>query len=451
MPLRAARSRGRRGRRRARGRGPRPSGGRGRCRRAGRCSRGRPYRRGQAVVDGVRLRGQDRRPVPTGDRKGSSGVSDAVRPRGPFSLRVSARHAGDSTRTRADGPLVAALDDRRARPRLAAAGRDRPAARARRARARSSSASCSRSTTTTPSSSTRSATTRCSAERCRGCAACARCASATVTHSLLRAVCGQLIQARLAREIERNVIRAATPAVEGTRLRLPPTAAALARFAPAELRRLGLGARRGATLVRLCRSLDLERLRSLPDRRRRRAARARARPRPVVGRRRLPRGARPLRARARRRPRARQALLGARGRRVEAWETAELLEPYGEWAGLASVYLLAGVPARGLVPLAADAPLPRLRAWRGRARVAILGAGTIGEALLRGLLSGGWREPAEIVVTVRDEERARELAERHGVEATTLERRGRRGRRARRDRGQAAGLRRRCSARSAAC
>ena len=31
-----------------------------------------------------------------------------------------------------------------------------------------------------------------------------------------------------------------------------------------------------------------------------------------------------------------------RGRRVEGWETAELLEPYGEWAGLASVYLLAG-------------------------------------------------------------------------------------------------------------
>src|SRR4249919_3740432 len=52
-------------------------------------------------------------------------------------------------------------------------------------------------------------------------------------------------------------------------------------------------------------------------------------------------------------------------------------------------------------------------------KVAILGTGTIGEALLRGLLSGGWREPSEIVVTVRDEERARELAERYGVEATT--------------------------------
>jgi pyrroline-5-carboxylate reductase len=51
-------------------------------------------------------------------------------------------------------------------------------------------------------------------------------------------------------------------------------------------------------------------------------------------------------------------------------------------------------------------------------RVAILGAGTIGESLLRGLLSGGWRKPEEVVVTVRDEERASELAEQHGVRAT---------------------------------
>ena len=37
-----------------------------------------------------------------------------------------------------------------------------------------------------------------------------------------------------------------------------------------------------------------------------------------------------------------------RGREVEGWETAELLEPYGEWAGIASVYLLAGF-GRGLL------------------------------------------------------------------------------------------------------
>ena len=41
-----------------------------------------------------------------------------------------------------------------------------------------------------------------------------------------------------------------------------------------------------------------------------------------------------------------------RGRRVEGWETAELLEPYGEWAGLASVYMLAGY-ASGLAAGAA--------------------------------------------------------------------------------------------------
>jgi 3-methyladenine DNA glycosylase/8-oxoguanine DNA glycosylase len=38
-----------------------------------------------------------------------------------------------------------------------------------------------------------------------------------------------------------------------------------------------------------------------------------------------------------------------RGRWVEGWETAELLEPYGEWAGLASIYLLAAYRL-GLVP-----------------------------------------------------------------------------------------------------
>jgi 3-methyladenine DNA glycosylase/8-oxoguanine DNA glycosylase len=38
------------------------------------------------------------------------------------------------------------------------------------------------------------------------------------------------------------------------------------------------------------------------------------------------------------------------GRWVEGWETAELLEPYGEWAGLAGVYLLAAWRL-GLLPV----------------------------------------------------------------------------------------------------
>ena len=51
-------------------------------------------------------------------------------------------------------------------------------------------------------------------------------------------------------------------------------------------------------------------------------------------------------------------------------------------------------------------------------RIAILGAGKIGESLLAGLLSSGWREPAEIVVTGRRQERVDELRERYGVHAT---------------------------------
>jgi len=51
-------------------------------------------------------------------------------------------------------------------------------------------------------------------------------------------------------------------------------------------------------------------------------------------------------------------------------------------------------------------------------RIAILGTGKIGEALVRGLLSSGWREPDELAATVRRQERVDELKERHGVAAT---------------------------------
>jgi pyrroline-5-carboxylate reductase len=49
-------------------------------------------------------------------------------------------------------------------------------------------------------------------------------------------------------------------------------------------------------------------------------------------------------------------------------------------------------------------------------RIAILGTGKIGESLLAGLRSSDW---ADIVATSRREERAEELHQRHGVEATT--------------------------------
>src|SRR4051794_2255901 len=51
-------------------------------------------------------------------------------------------------------------------------------------------------------------------------------------------------------------------------------------------------------------------------------------------------------------------------------------------------------------------------------RVAILGTGKIGESLLSGLLSDGWRKPGEVVVTGRRQERLDELVERHGVVGT---------------------------------
>jgi pyrroline-5-carboxylate reductase len=54
-----------------------------------------------------------------------------------------------------------------------------------------------------------------------------------------------------------------------------------------------------------------------------------------------------------------------------------------------------------------------------RRRIAIIGGGRIGEALLAGLLSSGWREPGELVVTSRGEQRAADLAARHGVQAST--------------------------------
>ncbi len=52
-------------------------------------------------------------------------------------------------------------------------------------------------------------------------------------------------------------------------------------------------------------------------------------------------------------------------------------------------------------------------------RIAVLGAGKIGEALVAGLLSSGSREPREIVATARRRERLDELATEYGVETTT--------------------------------
>ncbi len=176
---------------------------------------------------------------------------------------------------------------------------------------------------------------------------------ATVAHALLRALCGQLIESRRARQIERVILKAAG-APEDDGLHAPPDVRTLAAFAPAELRRHGLHARRAATLNRLCTALDLERLRSVPTA----AAAARLERERGLGPWSI--GVICLEGLGRfERGLARDLGLvklcsALRGRRVEAWETDELLEPYGEWAGLASVYLLRGL-AQGLVPM----PRPR--------------------------------------------------------------------------------------------
>ena len=170
----------------------------------------------------------------------------------------------------------------------------------------------------------------------------------TVAQSLLRAVAGQLIQAKRAREIERAVVRAASPSLDG--LHAAPTCAELGRFSPAELARYGLGARRAGALVRLCRALELERLKRLPTHK---AAARLERERGLgpwsVGVVCLEGLGRYERGLARDLGLIKLASALA-GRWVEAEETDALLTRYGEWGGLASVYLLAGY-AQGLVPL----------------------------------------------------------------------------------------------------
>ena len=170
----------------------------------------------------------------------------------------------------------------------------------------------------------------------------------TVAQSLLRALCGQLVTSREARALERRILRGTMPRGPGG-LCEPPTREALGALSPLRLRTLGLAERRAAALVRVCRTLDLERLRDVPTV----AAATRLERERTLG----PWSAGVICLQGL--GRSERGLVGdlglvkllaaLRGRPVEGWETQELLEPYGEWAGLASVYLLAGMGA-GLVP-----------------------------------------------------------------------------------------------------
>jgi 3-methyladenine DNA glycosylase/8-oxoguanine DNA glycosylase len=282
-----------------------------------------------------------------------------LRPRGPYSLALSARLASDATRTFRDGVLTCALEEG-----LAHAWQRRSGEVVVRAE---SDAAVDRLRFVLALDDDHSEFVRrfgrdeLLGETVRRLRGLRPVRVPTVAGALLKALCGQLIQSRHARDLEHSIVRATSPRLD--RFALPPTQERLAARSPAELRRLGLHARRSATLVRLCRSLDLERLRGLPlD--------------TVAARLLRERGLGPwslgviaLRGLGS----YERGLVGdlgllklcsaLHGRRGEADETAELLDRYGEWQGLASVYLLSGF-GRGLVPVA---PQARLRA---RARVA---------------------------------------------------------------------------------
>ena len=281
----------------------------------------------------------------------------AIRPRGPYSLRLSSRRAGDATRRARDGLLtsVLAVDGRLER---GLAWQRPDGILVLRAESEAGLAQLRFVLGTDDDYGEffrRFARDPLIGEATRQLRGLRPLRLPTVAHALLRALCGQLIQARRARQIERAVVRASTASLGD--LHASPAPEALARFSPAELRSLGLHARRGATLVRLCRDVELERLRELPTH-------------AVAARLERERGLGPwsvgvvcLEGLGR----VERGLVGdlglvkllaaLRGHRVEGWETAELLEPYGEWAGLASVYLLAGWAA-GLIPAAGlrDAP-----------------------------------------------------------------------------------------------
>jgi 3-methyladenine DNA glycosylase/8-oxoguanine DNA glycosylase len=277
-------------------------------------------------------------------------VEDLVRPRGPFSLRVSARRAGDQTR-RFDGRVLVCLFELDGRLERAACWQETGGAIAFRAL---SEEGLERLRAVLPLEADHSEflerfkddrLLRAPIRELRGKRPLRL---GTVTHAVLRAICGQLIEAKRARNIELRLIRE-TCATDGA-LYAPPTPRAFCDFAPAALQRLGLSARKAATLVRVCRTIDVERLRQV-----------------------APAGAAQRLGRERGLGPWSVGVIGVEGlgcydfgmvgdlglvklcsallgRRAEAEDTAELLAPYGEWQGLASVYLLAGFGA-GLLPV----------------------------------------------------------------------------------------------------
>lgn len=177
-----------------------------------------------------------------------------------------------------------------------------------------------------------------------------------MTHAVIRAISGQLIQAKKALAIERAIIRACGED--------PPTRAGLGRLSPARLTSCGLAASRATTLSRLARTIDLEGLRGRDDALLRLGRERGVGPWTVgvvslQGLGRYDAGLVDDLALV-------KLLASVRKRWPEPGDTAQLLAPYGEWQGLASVFLLQGF-RRGLVP---GASMDRARQVRATARYA---------------------------------------------------------------------------------
>ena len=276
-----------------------------------------------------------------------------LRPRGPYSLELSARLAGDATRRMREGLFTArceggvarawqspdgavtvrseSADCRREAP-LDARGRRRPLR---------VPAPCRRRSTALPSLPPPVPRP-------------APAPTATVAQPLLRAVCGQLIdfedgtKTRAIRDPAAlyPVPRTQAPACRSRRPPLRSAPLAPSSYGGSDC--TSGAARRSSAL---CRTLELERFHDLPTD-------------TVVSRIERERGLGPWSAGVvclEGLGRFEHGLVGDLGliklvralrdrHAVETWETAELLEPYGEWAGLASVYLLAGF-GRGVIPL----------------------------------------------------------------------------------------------------
>jgi AraC family transcriptional regulator of adaptative response / DNA-3-methyladenine glycosylase II len=277
-------------------------------------------------------------------------VEATLRPRGPFSLRDSAVWAGDATRT-FDGRVLLglfAVEDGLARACAWQASDGRIELRSH------SEDALEQLRATLPLDADHSEFLRRYADdpllgrTLRALPGKRPIRVGTVTQSLVRAVCGQLIASSLARKIERALIRA-TCETDGV-FHVPPTPECFAGRAPADLQRFDLTARKASTVVRLCRTVDLERLRGLT-------------PAGVAQRLERERGLGPWST----------GVIGLEGlgcyelglvgdlgliklctallgRPAEAPDTAELLARYGDWQGLASAYLLTGF-GRGLLPV----------------------------------------------------------------------------------------------------